>query len=146
MTKLKNILKLSLKNIINNKLRSLLTMLGLVIGIASVIVLVGIGNGTSSQITSQVQSLGTDVLTLNINSSDYYIDYSNIDDILSLDNVSAAAPYKNVSSTVSRLGTESTRASIIATTPAYLDVMGLTISSGRLLSVIDQENYSKVSW
>ena len=44
MTKFINILKGSLKNIVNNKLRSLLTMLGLVIGIASVIILVGIGN------------------------------------------------------------------------------------------------------
>lgn len=57
MTKFLNILKGSLKNIINNKLRSLLTMLGLVIGIASVIVLVGIGSGTAKQVNSQVQSL-----------------------------------------------------------------------------------------
>ncbi|CDA16383.1 putative uncharacterized protein [Clostridium sp. CAG:571] len=42
MTKFINILKGSLKNIINNKLRSILTILGLVIGIASVIILVGI--------------------------------------------------------------------------------------------------------
>ena len=42
MTKFANILKGSLKNIVNNKLRSFLTMLGLVIGIASVIILVGI--------------------------------------------------------------------------------------------------------
>lgn len=144
MTKFKNILKLSLKNIITNKLRSLLTMLGLVIGIASVIVLVGIGNGTSRNISSQVQSLGTDVLTLNINSSDYYIDYDDIDSMLKLDNIEEVAPYKNVSSTVSRLGTESTRANIIATTPSYLDTLGLTISAGRVLSTIDIENYSKV--
>ncbi len=76
MTKFVNILKGSLKNIVNNKLRSLLTMLGLVIGIASVIILVGIGNGTSSQVTSQVQSLGADVLTLSINSEDVSLDYS----------------------------------------------------------------------
>ena len=144
MTKFKNILKGSLRNIINNKLRSLLTMLGLVIGIASVIILVGIGNGTSSQITSQVQSLGTDVLSLSINSSDYSIDYSNIDDLKGLNNINEVAPYKNVNSTVSRLETTSTRANIIATTPSYLDTLGLTISSGRLLSMIDIENYSKV--
>lgn len=42
MTKFINILKGSLKNIINNKLRSILTILGLAIGIASVIILVGI--------------------------------------------------------------------------------------------------------
>ena len=144
MTKLKNILKGSIKNIINNKLRSLLTMLGLVIGIASVIVLVGIGNGTSSKITSQVQSLGTDVLTVKIQSSDYSLEYSQVDDIESINNVDTVAPYKSVSSTVSREGSTFSRASIIATTPDYLDVMGLTISDGRLLSIIDLENYSKV--
>ena len=144
MTKFKNILKGSIKNIVSNKLRSLLTMLGLVIGIASVIVLVGIGNGTSSKITSQVQSLGTDVLTLSIKSSDYSLEYSQLDEITDLDNVESASPYKNVSSTVSRSGTSSNKSNIIATTPNYLDIMGLTISSGRLLSEIDEENYSKV--
>ncbi len=144
MTKFKNILKGSIKNILSNKLRSLLTMLGLVIGIASVIVLVGIGNGTSSKISSQVQSLGTNVLTLNVNSSDYSLDYSNIDELKDLENVELAAPYKTVSKTVSRGTTTSSRASIVATTPEYLDTMELTISSGRLLSDIDLDNYSKV--
>lgn len=57
MTKFINILKVALKNIKGSKLRSILTMLGLIIGIASVIILVGIGNGTSNKVTSQVQSL-----------------------------------------------------------------------------------------
>ena len=81
MTIIKNILKMSLRNIVNNKLRSMLTMLGLVIGIASVIVLVGIGNGTSKSITNEVLSLGTNVLTLSITSSDYYLDYEDLDDL-----------------------------------------------------------------
>lgn len=51
MTKFINILIGSLKNIANNKLRSTLTMLGLIIGIASVIILVGIGNGSTSQVS-----------------------------------------------------------------------------------------------
>ena len=144
MTKFKNILKGSIKNILSNKLRSLLTMLGLVIGIASVIVLVGIGNGTSKKISSQVQSLGTDVLTLNISSSDYSLDYADIDDLLNLDNIQYVAPYKTISSTISREGTTSSRANLIATTPEYLETIGLTISSGRLLSEIDLENYNKV--
>lgn len=144
MTKFVNILKGSLKNIINNKLRSLLTMLGLVIGIASVIILVGIGNGTSNQVTSQVQSLGADVLTLNINSDDASLDYSGIDAILNLSNIESAAPYKTVSSTVTRGDIASSRASVIATTPEYMNVLNLTISSGRLLSEIDLDNNSKV--
>ena len=144
MTKFINILKGSIKNIVNNKLRSLLTMLGLVIGIASVIVLVGIGNGTSSNISSQVQSLGTDVLTLSITSSDTTLEYSQISEIKKLNNVDAVAPYKNVSGTVSRGSTTSSKASIVATTHDYLNTLGLTISNGRVLSEIDLENYSKV--
>ena len=144
MTKFLNILKGSLKNIVNNKLRSILTMLGLVIGIASVIILVGIGNGTSSQVSSQVQSLGADILTLSIQSSDTSLEYSQLDDMLKLMNVESVAPYKSVSSTVTRGDTTSQRASIIATTPDYMDVTNLTISSGRLLSQIDLENKSKV--
>lgn len=144
MTKFVNILKGSLKNIVNNKLRSLLTMLGLVIGIASVIILVGIGNGTSSQVTSQVQSLGANILTLSIQSSDTSLEYSQIDSLLKITNIESVAPYKSVSSTVTRGDTTSQRASIIATTADYMDVTNLTISSGRLLSQIDLENNSKV--
>lgn len=102
MTKFANILKGSLKNIINNKLRSLLTILGLVIGIASVIILVGIGNGTANQVNSRVQSLGANILTLNIQSSDYSLEYSQLEDILNLSNIESVAPYKTVSSTVTR--------------------------------------------
>lgn len=144
MTKFINILKGSLKNIASNKLRSLLTMLGLVIGIASVIILVGIGTGSANQVTSQVQSLGADILTLNINSSDASLSYSQLDEIKEIGNVENVAPYKNVSSTVTRGNTTSQRASIIATTSEYMTVTNLTISKGRLLSEIDLENNSKI--
>lgn len=144
MTKFANILKGALKNIVNNKLRSALTMLGLVIGIASVIILVGIGTGTSSQVTSQVQSLGTNILTLNIQSSDSSLEYSQLEEILSINNIESVAPYKTVSSTVNRGKTTSTRASIIATTADYMDVTNLSLGKGRLLSSIDLENDSKV--
>lgn len=144
MTKFINILKGSIKNIKNNKLRSILTMLGLVIGIASVIILVGIGAGTSNNVTSQVQSLGTDILTLTIQSSDTSLDYDNIDEIVNLANVENAVPYKSVSATVSRNETVSQKSSIIATTKEYFEVTNTTISSGRLMSEIDIENNSKI--
>ena len=85
--KIIQIIKVAIKSIKGNKLRSILTMLGLIIGISSVIVLVGIGNGSSSSIQSQVQSLGTDILTVNISSSDYSLKYEEIDELNGLDNV-----------------------------------------------------------
>lgn len=128
MTKFFSILKVSLKNIKSNKLSSGLTMLGLIIGIASVIILVGIGNGASSSVTSQVQSLGTDILTVNIASSNTSLEYEQVEEILKLDNVSRIAPYKTISGTVSRKDTTSNRASIIATNNSYLEVTNTTIS------------------
>lgn len=63
---------------------------------------------------------------------------------MEIDNVKSVAPYKTVSSTVSRGSTTSQKASIIATTNSYMDIINLTISSGRLLSSIDLDNNSKV--
>ena len=140
-----SILKVSLKNIVSNKLRSSLTMLGLIIGIISVILLVGIGTGATSNVTSSVQSLGTGTLTLTIDSdSDTSLEYEDLDEFLKIPNVSMYAPYKTVSGTVSYGTTNSRGAQILATTPNYLNVMNLTISDGRLLSNIDLKNTSKV--
>lgn len=58
------ILGQSLRAIGRNKGRSFLTMLGIIIGIASVIALVAVGNGASNRITSRISSLGTDVITV----------------------------------------------------------------------------------
>lgn len=137
-------LKISFKNIKSNKLRSILTMLGLIIGVASVIVLVGIGNGATSSVTSEVQSLGTDVLTVSITSSSASLKYDEMDNILKLDNVDSVAPYKSVSGTVSRGTTTSSKASILATNANYLDVTNIDIKEGRTISLIDVENKSKV--
>lgn len=137
-------LKISFKNIKSNKLRSILTMLGLIIGVASVIVLVGIGNGATSSVTSEVQSLGTDVLTVSITSSSASLKYDEMDNILKLDNVDSVAPYKSVSATVSRGTTTSSKASILATNANYLDVTNIDIKEGRTISLIDVENKSKV--
>lgn len=144
MENLINTFKEAIKNIISNKLRSILTMLGLIIGIMSVILLVGIGTGATSNVTSEVQSLGTGTLTVSIDSDSGSLEYENLDDISEITNIEAVAPYKNVSGTVSKGTTTSRGASIIATTPDYLSVMNLTISDGRVLSNIDLKNYSKV--
>lgn len=145
MEKTLSILKVALKNIASNKLRSALTILGLIIGIISVILLVGIGTGATTDVTSSVQSLGTGTLTVTIDSdSDTSLEYEQIDELLKLSNVEMAAPYKTVSGTINYGDTTSRGGSILATTAEYLSIMNLTISDGRLLSNIDIKNTSKV--
>ena len=145
MEKTISIFKEALKNIVSNKLRSSLTMLGLIIGIMSVILLVGIGTGATTNVTSSVKSLGTGTLTVSINSeSDTTLEYEQIDDLKKISNIESVAPYKIVSGTVSKGMTTSRGASILATIPEYINVMNLKIEAGRLLSNIDIENMSKV--
>lgn len=60
--KWKNIQKVALKSIMRNRMRSLLTSLGIVIGVCSVIVLVAIGQGSQAMITDEIESLGTNLL------------------------------------------------------------------------------------
>lgn len=137
-------IKLALNNIRSNKLRSGLTMLGLVIGIASVIILVGIGNGATSSVTSEVSSLGADVLTVTISNSDTTLAYEDMNGFTDLSLIDSVAPYQTVSATVSRDSTTSERSSLIATNANYLDVMGYDLAEGRTISEIDIENCSKV--
>lgn len=142
--KINNLFKIAFKNIKSNKMRSILTMLGLVVGIASVIALVGIGQGASSDVTSEVSSLGTNIVTLKINDSDYSFNYEDISDFLTVDNVVSISPLKNVSATISRNTTSSSNTSIIASDQYYLDIMNYTLDMGRNISIIDIENNNKV--
>lgn len=144
MNKFRSIFKDAIKNIISNKLRSSLTALGLIIGITSVILLVGIGEGATTNVKSDVQSLGTGTLTVSITSDDSSLEYSQTEEILNLNNVESVAPYKTISATVSKGGTTSNRARVLATTPEYLDIMNLGVNAGRKILDIDLDNTSKV--
>ncbi len=61
---LAEVARLAVGSLLSNKVRSLLTMLGVIIGVASVVALLAIGNGASASITGQIQSIGTNILTL----------------------------------------------------------------------------------
>nr|WP_300004962.1 ABC transporter permease [Tissierella sp.] len=62
---IKDSIKMSWDNIISNKVRSFLTILGIVIGVASIIALITIVQGATDEITNQVSSLGADTITIN---------------------------------------------------------------------------------
>ena len=56
------LLKVASQNIVKNKMRTLLTMLGIVIGVGAVIVMVAVGNGAQTMIQKQISSLGTNLI------------------------------------------------------------------------------------
>lgn len=139
-----SILKSALKSIMNNKLRSSLTMLGLVIGIASVIILVGIGDGANQNVTNEVKSLGTDIITVSVNSSDTSFEYDNLNELKEVGNISTIAPYKTLNETITKNTTSTSNSTIMAVDNNYLSVTNTNIQEGRTISVIDIDNKSKV--
>ena len=60
----RELLRLALSRLRTSRLRAALTMLGVIIGVASVVALVGVGQGTTSNITDRLASLGTNLLTI----------------------------------------------------------------------------------
>ncbi|MCR5035179.1 MAG: ABC transporter permease [Clostridia bacterium] len=138
-------IRLAWKNILANRLRSGLTILGLVIGIASVIILVGIGNGAASSVKSQVASLGTDIITVSITDSDNSLSYDQVQEMKNLSSVSEVSPYIMLSASVSKDGDVSSQSSIVGTSESYRSMMGYDLESGRDISRIDVDNSTKVA-
>lgn len=136
-------LKMAWRSIRGNKMRSFLTMLGIIIGVASVIVLVSIGQGSSSQVTSQISSLGTNLITVNITGSDIALSNEDVDMIGENRFVDSTAPAVTGRINV-KYGTNSSQIQVTGTNAAYLDVRGMELNNGRFISDIDVENRNKV--
>nr|WP_240545982.1 ABC transporter permease [Paenibacillus artemisiicola] len=134
------------KSILANKMRSLLTMLGIIIGVAAVIALVGVGQGTTKQVTDQVQSLGTNLLTVSITGrgSKTTLDYKEAEDITNTSDIEFAAPYNQQNATVKN-GGSSTSVSVVGTTADYMDVKDYSLAQGRFVAQIDLDYYQKIA-
>ncbi|MBW4085236.1 ABC transporter permease [Paenibacillus sp. S150] len=139
-------MKMALKSILSSKIRAFLTMLGIIIGVSSVIALVSIGQGTTSQITESLNSLGTNQLTVNITgrgatTSLTYEEALALGDIEGVDGVSPVIS----GNVTAKNGTENTTVSMEGITPGYEDVQDFHVQSGRFLLNIDTEYRQKVA-
>jgi len=132
-------LKLALKAIRRNPLRSFLTVLGIVIGVAAVIAMVTIGNGTTAKVTSEIAKLGSNLLFVRPGQfgpgrASATAKSFNSRDVTAIEEqiqgIRAVAPVSQSSETVI-FGGESRSSSVIGTTADYLTVLDWTIESGR---------------
>ncbi len=121
-----------------HKLRTLLTMLGVVIGVAAVIVLVAIGNGASSAVTSRIETLGTNLLFVSPAAG---TSFTTAEVPYIRQNVSLAERVVPVLDSVGKLtaGTTTVAAPVVGTTPAYADLGSLHLAGGRFLSSVDAQ-------
>ncbi|HHV28047.1 ABC transporter permease [Acetivibrio mesophilus] len=131
-----------------NKLRSILTMIGIIMGVFSIITIMAIGNATEEYINSQFERIGANVLT---------IGYKNMsvesDELLYLEDVetvkNAAREIKNVTTYIQRSGTfrmdTKTRGALVyGTTAQYKDITPMEMAAGRFFTDFDVSSRLKV--
>lgn len=136
--------KMSWAAVCANKLRTFLTMLGIIIGVSALIVLVSIADGASSSVSEQISDMGSSYLTVRVtDDKENPIRLDEFQELMDDEALEAAAPYGRTSVTAKRGYTSGTM-SITGTTGSYFDIMNLDISSGRTLKQTDLDNNSLV--
>ncbi len=138
---------MALKSIAANKVRSFLTMLGVIIGVSAVITLVGLGNGATKSITDNIQSLGTNMITISMGGRGSNRGVSE-DDLMKFadenkDVIEAVAPSINSNVTV-KVGNNNIDTSLEGTNEAYSTVRNTSVQSGRFLNALDVNKRQKV--
>jgi len=141
------LVRLAFARLAVSRLRAALTMLGIIIGVASVIALVAVGNGATSGITRQLESLGTNLLTVNPGSttsglvrgaagSATSLTVADASAIAALAGVGAVAPQAQTQAVVVA-GLDNTTTTIVGTTGDYAKVRNFDVWQGTFLSPVD---------
>ena len=137
--------KMALRSISGNRMRTALTMLGIIIGVMALVVLVSLVNGATSSVTDAVSGLGSSMLTVTVSDSkgkpldlatlsDWEEQYGELGPIAASTAATAVGKYGGSNATMTLYGV----------TPAYFQVEGLTMSMGRWLRSADLDNGSYV--
>ena len=137
-------LKMALKSIAGNKVRAFLTMLGIIIGVLTLVVLVSLVSGTTETVTDTISALGTDLITVTISDSQARnITMSDVENWMEDESVAAAAAVRQTSMT-GKYGSTSASVTVYGTNPAYYEAQNLELLFGRFLKSADLDNNTYV--
>lgn len=138
--------RLAFRAIIRNKLRSFLTVLGVVIGVAAVIAMVTIGQGSSAQVAANVASLGNNVLSIRpgrqfgpgTRDTSPRFTLRDADALARLSVIASVSPQVQTSQTVVA-GNLNVQSSVNGVSAAQLEVGGWTMAKGRVFSPVEEK-------
>ncbi len=136
--------KMAIKSIAGNKMRAFLTMLGIIIGVLSLVVLVSLVNGATSTVTDTISDLGNDMLTVSV--SDDKGNPISLDDLKEWSDKDGIGyiTASGESSTTAKYGSTSSTATVYGITPSYYDIQGLSILLGRFIKTADINSHTYV--
>lgn len=134
--------KMAIKSIVGNKVRSFLTMLGVIIGVGSVITAVAFAQGSTKSITDSIEGLGSNLISINITgrNSNRNITYEQLQTYAdeNSDDISMIAPIVSNSMTL-KAGTLSRTTTVIGTSEEYEYIKSKHVSSGRFIMSFDND-------
>ena len=139
--------RLALKSIASSKMRSFLTMLGIIIGVASVILLVSLMQGMTNYISDSYSDLGTDQVSVSVTNTDTRnVDVDTMYEFLEEQQAlfAAMSPTVSVGGTLKNGTESSTTASISGVGEDYLNIQALELSMGRFIQYSDILSRQKV--
>ena len=138
-------LRMALRSIGANKMRAMLTMLGIIIGVVALVVLVSLVNGATSSVTDAVSSLGSDMLTVTISDDkgkpvdmETLADWTRNEPAIGLSSPSITA------SLTGKYGSESDSFTVYGTNAFYDEIAGLKLCMGRFLNSADVSSHTRV--
>jgi putative ABC transport system permease protein len=154
----RDILHETLSALTANKARTSLTMLGIIIGISSVIIMVSIGQGATNSITSSIQSIGANLITVSPGAARSFgygpssgrgsAKTLTVEDVAAISsqvaNISAVSPEVSGRYQITAKGTN-TNTSVIGSKPAYITVHNVQIADGTFITDQHVQNRSKVA-
>ena len=130
-------LKIAFHAIIANKMRSFLTMLGIIIGVTSVVIMISIGQGTTTSITSSIGDMGATLLSASISADDVSLTQKEVQQLkTSNSSIADVAPVITSQETL-KSGSTTYKTSVIGVTPSFENVQGVDVQSGRMIAQSD---------
>jgi len=136
---------MAFRNLSGNPFRTFLTMLGVIIGVASVIALVAVGQGATARVTEQIQGLGSNLISVNVvgRGSQTSLRLQDVEGWVHLPGIAAVAPEVLGSATV-KAGTSSMSVPLEGVTPEFARVRNLAVAEGRFIVDLDLSARNRV--
>lgn len=145
---LKECVHMSLSNIVNNRMRSFLTVLGILIGVTAVIALITTVSGVSGTLSSSFSSMGAGTLMVSVSGSDLKdgMTAADLNELAEMEIIEGITPSVSLNARVSRGGEYDSGVSVSGKSAYYFRSNDDLLERGRRLNVIDEDNMSFVCW
>jgi putative ABC transport system permease protein len=152
--------RMAAQGVLANRLRSMLTMLGITIGVAAVIILVAVGKGSGASVQQQIESLGTNIVTIMPGGFGFgrgsggpqssftqltLKDVSSLRDKNAAPDIKSVTPVVNAQSVTMSIGSVSYSPSqFVGTTPAFEEARKYPVQAGEFITSADETQHARV--